>query len=62
MSLININLCLRQKCLQLHGVGPVLATQIVEWRGASSHFPTAEALMWVSGIRRQTVEQESGIE
>ena len=31
MSLININLASQAKSTQLHGVGPVLATQIVEW-------------------------------
>ena len=57
MSLININLASQAKLTQLQGVGPVLATRIVEWREHKSHFPSIESLMWVSGIGRQTVEQ-----
>ena len=57
MSLININLAPQSSLTRLHGIGPVLAKRIIEWRKQNSYFPTIEALMWVPGIGLQTVQQ-----
>jgi competence protein ComEA len=58
---ININSASAAELEELPGVGPVLASRIVEWRTANGPFTSIDDLGQVSGIGASVLEQLRGV-
>ena len=58
---ININTATAEELMQLNGVGPKYAAEIIAYREKYGPFETPEELMQVSGIGPKTFEKNQGI-
>lgn len=58
---ININTATAEELMQLNGVGPKYAAEIIAYREKYDPFETPEELMQVSGIGPKTFEKNQGI-
>ncbi len=58
---ININTATAEELMQLNGVGPKYAVEIIVYRETYGPFKTPEELMQVSGIGQKTFEKNQEI-
>ena len=58
---ININTATADELMQLNGVGPKYAAEIITYREKYGPFKTPEELMQVSGIGQKTFEKNQKI-
>lgn len=58
---ININTATAEELMQLNGVGPKYAAEIIAYREKYGPFKTPEELMQVSGIGQKTFEKNREI-
>ncbi len=58
---LDVNHADREQLQQLHGIGPVLAKKIIDYRTKNGYFQTIQSLSNVSGIGPRLLERWAGL-